>query len=257
MFLLARCYMLECLAGLPLDVQFISFDEIMAGGIPANIGVLLNDGDAGSAWSGGDYWKDPRAVAAVRQFVHEGGGFIGFREPSACQYQGHFFQLHDVLGVDMEAGHSVGQRPVGQWKADAEHFILADSSIVPSYGTDRSYVAPVLADTQVLATGPGGHVLASARDCGRGRAVYFAGLPATLDNYGLLLRAVLWAGREEGCLKKWHCANVRTECAWFPDVGRLVVVNNSGEPQTTLVYDGNGTSFEIALQASESRWLAP
>jgi 1,3-beta-galactosyl-N-acetylhexosamine phosphorylase len=255
MFLLARSYMLECLAGLPLDVQFIDFDEIIDGGMPAEIDVLVNDGDAGSAWSGGDYWKDPCVVAAVRRFVHEGGGFIGIREPSACQCQGHFFQLHDVLGVDSEMGHSVGQRPVAHWKADVEHFILADATMSPSYGTDRSYVAPVLGDTQVLATGLGGHVLASVRECGRGRAVYFAGMPATLDNYGLLLRAIVWTGRAESCLRKWHCANFKTECAWFPEVGRLVVVNNSAEQQATLVYDGDGKSFEVALQPYESQWF--
>ena len=249
--------MLECLAGLPFDVQFISLDEVVKAGIPKDIDVLINDGDAGSVWSGGDYWKNPKVVAAVRKFVHKGGGLIGLREPTACQHQGRFFQLADVLGVDAEMGLSVGQRPVAQWKANPDHFILADSSFAPTYGTDRSYVAPVLHDTQVLATAPGGHVLAAARDCGKGRAAYFAGMPYTLDNNGLLLRTILWAARQEKCLRRWHCVNPRTECAWFPEVGRLIVINNANLTQATTVLDGDGKPFEVELKPYESRWFTP
>jgi 1,3-beta-galactosyl-N-acetylhexosamine phosphorylase len=257
MFLLARSYLLECLAGLPVDVQFLSFEEIVAHGIPPDIRVLINDGDMGTAHSGGTHWANPAVVTAVRKFVHEGGGFIGVREPTAYKANGRTFQLADVLGVDLETGDTANIRPVGDWKADPKHFILADAVIVPSFGTDRTYVAPVLADTQVLATGPGGHVLAAARECGRGRALYLAGVPATPDNYALLLRAIAWAGHAETSLLKWHCTNPKTECAWFPDVRRLIVINNSSQPQSTEVLDGQGQPFAAALPPHGSQWFEP
>jgi 1,3-beta-galactosyl-N-acetylhexosamine phosphorylase len=253
MFLLARSYLLECLAGLPVDVVFLSFEDI-ASGVPEDIGVLINDGDAGTAHSGGRHWADPAVLTAVRKFVHQGGGFIGVREPSAYPAGGRNFQLADVLGVDLETGDTANLRPVAAWQADPDHFIL-DPALSPSFGTDRSYVAPVTADVQLLATGPGGHVLAAARDCGRGRAVYLAGLPALPDNCALLLRAIAWAGHAEDALARWHCSNPRTECAWFPEVSKLIVLNNSPGAATTTVFDGAGQPHEIILAAYESRWF--
>jgi hypothetical protein len=98
-------------------------------------------------------------------------------------------------------------------------------------------------------------VLAAARDCGKGRAAFFAGLPFTLDNCGLLHRAILWATQKEDCLTRWHSTNARTECAWYPDVQRLVVINNVGTPQTTKIRDGTGKTFEIELKPYESQWF--
>lgn len=255
MFLLARSYLLECLAGLPVDVQFLSFDEVAATGIPADIKVILNDGDMGTSHSGGAFWTNPGIVSAVRAFVHQGGGFIGIREPTAHQANGRVFQLADILGVDMETGITANVRPVGAWQANPGHFILANPLITADFGTDRSYVAPVMPDTDVLATGPGGHVLAAARDCGMGRAAYFAGLPATTDNYGLLLRAIVWAARQESCLETWHCSNPKTECAWYPEVGRLIVINNANETVTTRVMDGKGGAFDLTLHPYASSWF--
>jgi 1,3-beta-galactosyl-N-acetylhexosamine phosphorylase len=100
-------------------------------------------------------------------------------------------------------------------------------------------------------------VLAAARACGKGRAVYLAGLPYTLDNNGLLLRILLWLGRRESGLRTWNCVNPKTECAWFPAVGRLIVINNDAAPQTTTVFDGDGRPFEVYLQPYQMRWFTP
>ncbi|BCU78049.1 1,3-beta-galactosyl-N-acetylhexosamine phosphorylase [Luteolibacter sp. LG18] len=256
MFLLARSYLLECLAGLPVDVAFLSFDDVLAHGIPGDVDVVINDGDTGTAQSGGDHWLQPAIVAAIRRFVHQGGGFIGVREPSACLANGRVFQLADVLGVDQETGQSPGQRPVAEWSADPGHFILGGEPLELDFGTAQSHVAPVLHDTQVLATGPGGHVLASARDCGQGRAVYFAGLPATLDNYRLLLRALVWAAHKEDALERWHSTHPHTDCAWYPETRRLVIVNNSPSPLTTTVLDGGGRGTSVELAPFGSVWFS-
>jgi 1,3-beta-galactosyl-N-acetylhexosamine phosphorylase len=90
----------EALCGMSVDVDFLSFDEVREGGVPAGVRVLLNYGMAGSAWSGGEDWLDEKLVRAVREFVRSGGGLIGIGEPTAALHQGRFFQLTDVLGVD-------------------------------------------------------------------------------------------------------------------------------------------------------------
>ena len=46
-------------------------------------------------------------LTAVRKFVYNGGGFIGVGEPAAHQWQGKFFQLDDILGVEEERGFNL------------------------------------------------------------------------------------------------------------------------------------------------------
>ena len=48
--------LLDAISGLPFDVQFMSFDDVLANGIPEDVKVIINAGVANSAWSGGDYW---------------------------------------------------------------------------------------------------------------------------------------------------------------------------------------------------------
>ena len=65
---------LECLSGMPFDVEFIDFDDIR-NGIPEDIGVIINVGDAYTAFSGAENWIDEKVVPAIRKFVDEGGHF--------------------------------------------------------------------------------------------------------------------------------------------------------------------------------------
>ena len=48
-----------------------------------------------------------KIITAVKKFVYNGGGFIGVGEPAAHQWQGKFFQLDDVLGVEEERGFNL------------------------------------------------------------------------------------------------------------------------------------------------------
>ena len=61
----------EALSGLPVDVSFISFEDVLNGALE-NVDVVLNAGFAGSAWSGGDVWKNPAVVEKLTRFVYEG-----------------------------------------------------------------------------------------------------------------------------------------------------------------------------------------
>ena len=98
---------LEALSGAGVDVSFISFEDIRQHGIPEDLDVIINAGDAGTAWSGGDEWLDETLVTAIRRWVYSGGGFVGVGEPCAVHHNGRFFQLADVLGVDKELGSTL------------------------------------------------------------------------------------------------------------------------------------------------------
>ena len=68
---------------------------------------MINVGDSDTAQSGGEYWVNETIITAVKEFVYNGGGFIGVGEPAAHQWQGKFFQLDDVLGVEEERGFNL------------------------------------------------------------------------------------------------------------------------------------------------------
>ena len=110
-------------SGMPFDVEFISFDDVKKG-IPKDIRVIINVGDAYTSFSGAENWIDEAVVTTLRQFVDEGGGFIGVGEPTAYQHQGRFFQLADVLGVDREMGFSLSTDKYNE--KNPQHFILED-----------------------------------------------------------------------------------------------------------------------------------
>ena len=76
---------IEALAGLPFDVRFMSFDEVIEGGMKAleDVDVVINAGAANTSFSGGQVWEDLRLQDALRRFVARGGGFIGIGQPTA------------------------------------------------------------------------------------------------------------------------------------------------------------------------------
>lgn len=242
--------LLECLAGLPVEVTWLGFDQIEKGGIPADVDVLINDGDAGTAWSGGEWWQRADINAEVRRFVAAGGGFIGCRGPSASQRQGNFFQLNDVLGVERETGFAVQSPPPAA--ADPQrHLITEGLEEGLDFGSPVTNIFSTTEETEVLAASEG-HVQAAAHAFGSGRSVFFAALPFSLPNAEALYRAILWSAGRESLLRRKRCSNPHTDCAWYPDAGQWVVVNNSGEAQSTHVCDGN-SSWKIDLAPWEVR----
>ena len=117
---------IESLSGAPFDVVFINFQDILDNpAILDDIDVIINVGDADTAHTGGEWWENPKIIEAIRGFVYNGGGIIGVGEPSGHQYQGHFFQLANVFGVEEETGFTLGYDKYN-WD-EHEHFILEDS----------------------------------------------------------------------------------------------------------------------------------
>ena len=54
----------EALSGLPVDVRFISFEDVKNGAL-RDADVVISAGRTGDVWSGGDAWKDPELVSEM------------------------------------------------------------------------------------------------------------------------------------------------------------------------------------------------
>lgn len=243
---------LESLAGLALDVQFISFDDLVAKGVPKGVQAIVNCGRAGTAWSGGHYWDDPRVEAILTQFVQKGGGLVGIGEPSARPAPGQQFKLARVLGVDRETGERVAN---GKYKFAvppapvAPHFITADVTAPLDLGRETDGIYVLGGATQVLAERDGAPRL-TAHGFGRGRSVYLSGFKFTFENTRLLHRALFWAASRDAAWGAWQSGNVKTEATYFAKAGKLVVINNAGTDERTTVTLADGrTAKSVSLEA--------
>ncbi len=244
---------IEALAGAPFDVRFLSFDEVKEDPYALDgIDVLLNIGDADTAHTGGAVWEDPAVSAAVRRFVWRGGGLIGVGEPSGHQYQGRFLQLSGVLGVEKETGMTLGYDKYN-WDEHPGHFILADCTESIDFGEGKKGIY-ALEGAEVLVQRER-EVQLAVNAYGAGRAVYLSGLPYSFENCRLLHRAVLWSAHSEGALQRWFSENLRVEVHAYPGCGRFCAVNNTDQPQATVVYQGDGSRFPLELAAGEIRWF--
>lgn len=242
---------IEALSGAPFDVSFISFQDILENpDILKEIDVVINVGDADTAHTGGEWWCNPQIATAVKEFVHRGGGFIGVGEPTAHQANGRMFQLAGVLGVEEEKGFTLGYDKYN-WEAHT-HFITEDAGGGIDFGEADRFVY-ALEGTQVLAADER-RVHLAVNQFGQGRSVYMSGLPYSFANSRLLYRAILWSAGAEGELLKWYSTNYNVEVHAYVENGKYCVVNNTYEPQSTRVYRGDGSWFELDLEANQILW---
>lgn len=242
---------IEALSGAPFDVSFISFADIEANpGILDAIDVLINVGDADTAQSGGEWWCNPLVASAIKEFVYRGGGIIGVGEPSAHQANGHFFQLANVFGVEEERDFTLGYDKYN-WDCHT-HFITADAADEIDFGEGKKNIY-ALEETTVLVQREK-EVQLAVHEFGKGRAVYISGLPYSFANSRLLYRSILWSVGEEDNLYRWFSTNYNVEVHAYIENGKYCVVNNTYEPQQTTVYKGDGTSFELSMEANQIIW---
>ena len=243
---------IEALSGAPFDVSFISFEDIKADpALLKNFDVVINVGDADTAQSGGEYWIDETVSTAVREFVYNGGGFIGVGEPGAHQWQGKFFQLDDILGVEEERGFNLNTDKYN-WDEHRDHFILKDCDGEVDFGEGKKNIF-ALPDTEILIQ-KDKEVQMAVNTFGKGRGVYISGLPYSFENSRVLYRAVLWSASAEEELNCWYSTNYNVEVHAYVKNGKYCVVNNTYEPQDTTVFRGDGSSFDLHMEANEIKW---
>ena len=243
---------IEALSGAPFDVKFISFEDILENpDILKDIDVIINVGDADTAYGGGEYWTNEKIVTAVKEFVYNGGGFIGVGEPTAHQWQGRLFQLSDILGVEEEHGFNLN-RDKYNWEEHKDHFILSDCTKEVDFGEGKKNIF-ALPETEILIQREQ-EVQMAVKEFGKGRGVYISGLPYSFENSRILYRAILWSAGDDEKLNQWFSTNFNVEVHAYVKNGKYCVVNNTYEPQDTTVYRGDGSSFDLHMEANEIKW---
>ena len=243
---------IEALSGAPFDVKFISFDDILENeDILKDIDVIINVGDGDTAHTGGAVWENPVISSAIRRFVYEGGGFIGIGEPAGHQYQGHYLQLADLIGVEKETGFTLNYDKYN-WDEHPEHFILADTTKPVDFGEGKKSIY-AYEGTEILVQREK-EVQMAVNGFGAGRSVYISGLPYSFENSRILYRSILWSTHSEEELHQWYSTNFNVEVHAYVKNGKYCVVNNTYEPQKTTVYRGDGSSFDLEMEANEIKW---
>lgn len=243
---------LESLSGAAVDVQFLSFDEIRENGVPSDIDVIINAGDAGTAFSGGEEWLNEKLVTTIRQWVYNGGGFVGVGDPTAVHHGGRFFQLADILGVDKELGFTLSTDKYFKTALDS-HFITEDRNSDFDFGESKHDIYALSAATEIIEYS-NNEVHMAANAYGKGRGVYISGLPYSYENTRLLMRAMFYAASKEDRYHIWYADNLNCEVNAYPESGKYAILNNSNETQTTKFYDGEGNCETITLEPCEILW---
>ena len=237
----------EALAGLPVNVKFINFDDVK-NGVPDDVDVIINAGRAGSAWSGGDAWQDETLVAALNKWVYNGGVLLGVEEPSAVSGYGDTFRMARILGVDEDTGARVCH---GRWPVQAEPV----DGLIPDGATLKTHDHLYITDggTRVLAEVDGTPAIA-AHAFGKGSGVYMAGFEYSPVNARMLLNLLLWA-KGLPLNSDWLTTDPETEAAWFPADKTLVVINNSTQKKSTVVKTPDG-DIAVELDGLETKILS-
>lgn len=228
----------EALAGLPVNVKFVSFEEVLGGALDG-VDVVINAGRAGSAWSGGDAWKNSDLVAALTKWVYEGGVFLGVGEPSAVEGFGDYFRMARILGVDEDTGARVCH---GRWPV-CEQTV---PGLVPAGAQPKTHEHLYLTDgdSVVLAAVDGTPAIVT-HTFGKGRGIYLGGFAYSAPNSRMLLNLLLWA---KGLPLVQDCLpdNPEVECAWFAADRQLVAINNAETAQTAAItVDGQTVRIEL------------
>ena len=242
---------IECLSGMPIDIEFINFEDVKKGALD-QYKVIISAGAQYTSWSGAENWIDEEVVTRIRKWVDQGGGFIGVGDPTAYQYQGQFFQLSDVLGVDKEVGFTLSHDKYNQ--VNSNHFLLEDIDEEIDFGEGMDGIYAHGENYQILSQHHGYAQLVT-NIYGKGRSVYFAGLPYSPQNCRLLLRAIYWAAGKESEMKKFYVSNVNTEVAAFEKVGKIAVINNTTDSLSTDLYIHGEKVETLDLEPMELRWV--
>ncbi|MDO5291653.1 MAG: 1,3-beta-galactosyl-N-acetylhexosamine phosphorylase [bacterium] len=234
----------EALAGLPVDVSFISFEDVKEG-LLKDVDIVINAGRAGTAWSGGDNWKDDKVVSTLYQFVYDGGTFIGVNEPSAVEDFSDYFRMAKVLGVDEDTGAKVCHGHFSYEVSEVEGLLPEGSQI-------KSKENRFLTDgkAKVLVSDEQGPAL-TINEFGKGKGIYLSSFQLSNANTRMLLNLMLYA-KGMDLKQNYITDNAETECAYYPCSKKLAVINNSEESQRTTINTEDGER-QFTLQPYETQ----
>lgn len=254
----------EALAGLPVEVDYICFDDVLAGKA-WDYDVIINAGMEGSAWSGGSRWKDDLVVEELTRWTDRGGVFVGIYQPSMVDGYQYSFRMAQVLGVDLDTGARCCHGKPGygldeEWRRRliAGYGNEKDSSCDGDTNDvlDMKPLAGIwLVDmntkviSEMVEENPIGEEVHTpsftVHEFGKGKGIYLSHFAYSVPGSRMLLNLLLAAnGREERQL--YLCDNVWCECAYFPDSRMLVVMNLSEKRQAVMINtEGGEREFEL------------
>jgi len=239
-------HVLEALSGMPFDVSFIDFEDVKKDGLRA-FDIIINAGSAGSAWSGGNHWKDTLVVDCLTQWVHQGGCFIGINQPSAVDGFDHSFKMAHVLGVDQETVSRVSH---GKWQYSVEAINGLEIETTAIRRKNGIYLTD--GQAQVLCEENGMPTL-TVHEFGQGKGIYFSSFETNLESNYVLHKIFLYAGKELGSQKYWM-DSCKAECAYYPASHCLVVINNTDEHVQTNVLTETG-DIRLSLLPYETQMI--
>ena len=133
-----------------------------------------------------------------------------------------------------------------------DHFILEDITQAVDFGEGKKSIF-AYEGTEILVQREK-EVQMAVHEFGKGRCVYISGLPYSFENSRILYRSILWSTHGEKELHRWFSSNFNVEVHAYVKNGKFCVVNNTYEPQKTVVYRGDGSSFSLEMEANEIKW---
>ncbi len=234
----------EALSGFPVNVSFISFEDV-ANGALKDYDVVINAGVMGSAWVGGEVWDNPKIQSLINEWVYNGGTFIGINEPAATLKGGNVFKTSRVLGVDLDTIDRVCH---GRWAFDVDD--NAAKNIIPDNAGIRLKSKVHLTDGKARVIAADGNLpLFTINDFGRGHGIWMSSFETNIPNNRLLLNILTSLAKEKA---KYITDNMYTESAYYPGSNTLVVINNSDKTQKTHVFTGE-KNIEFDLKPYETK----
>ncbi|WP_067139759.1 1,3-beta-galactosyl-N-acetylhexosamine phosphorylase [Oceanivirga salmonicida] len=252
---------LEALSGLPIDIEFINFDDVRNKEKLNEFGLIINVGRENTAFIGNENWLDEKVISNLREFVYNGSSIIGIGDPSAChKFRGTHFSLADIFGLDKEVGNTLQYSKYEQSKEKIlnKHYIfnnLSETEILASsiYDKNDDYIYRINDNLNILASSHYSIKIA-CNEYGKGRAVYFNSSNYSLLNNKILFNAILWATKNENA-KIYLSDNKNVEVYEFEKVNKLAVINNSEEKQISKILLKGEVKFELNLGSGEIRWV--
>lgn len=222
----------EALSGLPVDVDYISFEDLKTADI-SKYNVIINAGIGGSAWSGGEYWNDSIYEELISRFVYNGGTFIGINEPSLVSGYDTAFRMSSVLGADK---NTIDKICHGKWSFEVKDIpnLIPDGALVPLrckvHLTDgkAKVIRSVNTDPTFI-----------INSYGKGKGIYLSTFETSTPNNRMLLNILMYAA-DIPFDTNYITDNAYTECAYFPSDKKLIIINNSDRKQATTVKTENG-----------------
>ncbi|MCR5421375.1 MAG: 1,3-beta-galactosyl-N-acetylhexosamine phosphorylase [Lachnospiraceae bacterium] len=228
----------EALSGMPLNVSFISFEDVLNKGI-SEYDVILNAGIRGTAWSGGDIWKNAELIERINEWVFNGGTFIGINEPSAVCDDNEYrvFAMADVLGVDKDI---VSRICHGRWSFD----LSEDEAVLK--GSDIPLNCKVhLTDGKArVLIGENGFPRLTINDFGKGRGIYLSGFATSPINDRMLFNLIMYGSAVDKKNIDLTADDPFIDMAFFPNSNTVVCVNNSDIRREATV-NINGKKYDL------------